>query len=517
MTRLLGVLLCAGLVLGCGTAPKEGATQPAGGQNSGQPTAPAPASKVDPDATLRVVIESAPPHLDNQLTLARLGRTVTDPINVFLVKFDAQMNLHPYLATKWEQTDATTWRFTLHQGVKFHNGRELVADDVKKSWQRVMDPAAGSPLRADFATVADVNAVDKYTVEFKLKSPFAPLLAKLAYLAIIPMEVVQKQGDMKKAPMGAGPYKFVEWKQDQQVVLERFDDYFEDKAKTKQLVFKFFPEYTVGMSAVEKGEADVHLWVKVTDIDRLKQSKDVKLMPNNLTGAYFIGFNTTRKPWQDVRLRQATMLGMDRNVIVQVAFGGNGSAQAHPMLAGSFWDDPALALKPDVEKAKALVKEAGFSGEYTLLAPNTPIEGPLGQIVQAQLQTLGMKVKLEVLEVPAYLDRVFTKKDYDLMVIGHSYADPDDALNKYYYSTGPNNVFGNNSPKFDALLDAGIKETDANKRKQIYLQAMQQLIADAPVVYLAGETRNSAYRSNLSGLVLKPNNTYEFHNVEIRK
>lgn len=517
LRRLVAFALLISLMAGCA----QGGARTGG---DGVSSAPAPGSQSQSqtgpklDATLTVVLESAPPHLDNQLTLARLGRTVTDPVNVFLVRFDDKMNLKPYLATRWEQPDSTTYRFTLHQGVKFHNGRELTADDVKSSVERVLDVNAGSPLRADFAVVDKVTALNKHEVEFKLKSSFAPFMSKLAYLPIIPIEVVKAQGDMKKAPVGAGPYKFVEWKQDQQIVLERFDDFFlkDEIAKNKRLVFKFFPEYTAGISAVETGAADVHLWMKVTDIDRLKNSKDLKLVPNNLQGHYFLGFNMARKPWQDERLRQAVQLGVDRQAILQVAFGGQGKVTSTALVPKTFWDDPSYEVKRDVEKAKALVKDAGFSGEYTLLAPNTPIEGPLGQIVQSQLAAIGMNVKLQVLEVPAFLERTYTRKDFDLMVIGNAYADPDDIYSNNHHSKGSRNIFGYANPQLDSLIEKAVRTLDPNERKQLYVQVNQTLLKDAPVVYLASETRMAAIRSNVSGVVLKPNNTYEFHRAEIR-
>jgi peptide/nickel transport system substrate-binding protein len=179
------------LLAACSSTPSSsGPTAPS--QSEGQPTGTVPpAQSYNPDASLSVVLESAPPHLDNQLTTARLGRTVTDPVNVFLVRHDKEMKLENYLATRWEEVDELTYRFYLHQGVKFHNGRELVAEDVKRSMERILDPDAGSQLRADFVNVASVTPLDNYTVEFKLTVPFAPFVEKLVRLPIIPMEVVE--------------------------------------------------------------------------------------------------------------------------------------------------------------------------------------------------------------------------------------------------------------------------------------------------------------------------------------
>ena len=132
----VALVLAFALLAACSSKPpatEPGTSSPSGGTTTGGQTA---TGEPDLDATLRVVLESAPPHLDNQLTTARLGRTVTDPIHVFLVRHDKDMNLHNYLAKEWEQVDELTYRFTIHEGVKFHNGRELVADDIKKSMER---------------------------------------------------------------------------------------------------------------------------------------------------------------------------------------------------------------------------------------------------------------------------------------------------------------------------------------------------------------------------------------------
>ena len=173
-----------------------------------------------------------------------------------------------------------------------------------------------------------ITVLGDYSIEFKLKSPFAPFVDKLARLPIIPMEVVEEYGDMKQNPVGAGPYKFVEWKQDQEIVLERYDDFFlkDEVARNKRLVFRFYPEYTSGVAALERGDADVHLWINVTDLPRLEQNPDIQLLPNYLNNGYYLGFNLEKEPLDDVRLRQAAMIGLDREAIVAVAYGGRGSA-----------------------------------------------------------------------------------------------------------------------------------------------------------------------------------------------
>jgi peptide/nickel transport system substrate-binding protein len=460
---------------------------------------------------VRVVLESAPPHLDNHISTARLTTTVTDPINVFLVTQNEKLEIVPYLAKSWEQPDPTTLRFFLHEGVKFHNGRELVADDVKKSIERVQNPDTASPLRSDFAVVKTINVIDDYTVELILERPFAPLFTQLARLAIMPMEEVEAKGSLRTEPVGAGPYRFVEWKQDQEIVLEKFEDFTLGEVQNNGVIFKFYPEYAAGLAALTSGDADLHLWVKPTDIPRLQSDPTMTLIPNALNGSYYIAFNLLREPWGDAKLREAVLYGVDRNIIAQIAFGGFAEPAYSPVSTSDFYFDESLVITQDLERAKTLASEVGWMGEATLVAPNTPVEAPMAEIVQNQLQALGLNIRLEILDVPAYIDRVFVNKDFDLTVVGDSsFGDPDYLLRQYFIPDGESNVMGYDNPEIAALIEEAATLSDPAERKAIYDQIYPVIQKDAPLVYLVQEVRHGAMRQPLTGVVFKPNNTYVF-------
>ncbi|HHY96039.1 MAG TPA: ABC transporter substrate-binding protein, partial [Firmicutes bacterium] len=264
---------------------------------------------------IKVVLDGEPDHLDYLLSQARIGRTVSDPINATLVTFDSDMQIKPYLAEKWEIVDDTTIRFDLVQGAKFHNGREVVADDVKKTIERIQDPATGSFLRPQLDMVASVDVVDKSTFDLKLKAAYAPMLSVLTRVPIIPIEAA---GEMKTKPIGAGPFKFVRWDKGQQVVLEKFGDFFiKGQPKVDQLVFKFVAEYSAAISALETGEVDAVLYVNPVDVSRLKQKGDIYVVDTTLMGFQYVAFVVDRAPWNNKLLRQAVALAIDRDALIQ--------------------------------------------------------------------------------------------------------------------------------------------------------------------------------------------------------
>jgi len=466
-------------------------------------------------------VEGDIPHLDNQIYEATLTKWVSDPINGFLVNYNKDLEIVPEVAEKWEFADPVTFKFWLRKGVKFHNGREVIAEDVKKSIERIKDPKTGSIFRLEFEVVTSVEAIDRYTGIIHLEKPFASLLDKLSGLAIIPMEVVEEQGDMKTHPVGCGPFKFKEWKKGFYLELEKFEDYWEEGVpKVDTLIFKPILEYSAARAALMSGDIDILLWAKNVDIPVFNVTPDIETVPNQILGAYYVGFNIENAPYDNVKVRQAIKYAIDKKACLDSVAMGLGVTPYVFILKGTPYYTEDFAYETNIEKAKSLMEEAGYPDGFkdTLVTPLTPVEGPLGILVQAQLKKIGIDLKVEKLEVATYIDRVFNRKDFTIMICGSTAgSDPDILLRRYFHSESPRNILNYKNPEIDRLLDEAATTYDFEKRKELYHRIGKILIEDSSMVMLVQPLRHSAVRDYVKGFISRPDLRYIFRYTSVEK
>ena len=275
-----------------------------------------------------------------------------------LLTADENMDVVPCLADSWEQVDDTTYKFHIRQGVKFHDGSEVKAEDVKFSLDRAINSAAVSYI-VDFIDKVDV--VDDYTVNVELKAPYAPALRNLSvpFAAIVPKAVVEADEEaFKLHPIGTGPYKFVEWKQGDSVTLERFDDYYAGPAETQKLVMKVIPEASQRTIALETGEVDLAYDLLPNDLEKVRSNSDLQLFEAPSLTCYYISMNMNKAPYDDQKVRDAVNYAIDRQLIIDTIASGSGEpadAIIAPAVFGYF--SPG-AYEYDPEKAKSLLAEA---------------------------------------------------------------------------------------------------------------------------------------------------------------
>jgi len=466
--------------------------------------------------TLTVSLEGEPDHLDNQAWQAALVQWATDPINGFLVSYDENLNIVPDIAESWEFTSENTFKFVLRKNVYFHNGRQVKAEDVKYSFDRVMNETTGSRLRTSLNVVESVEVLNDYEGVFNLKFPFAPLLDQLTFMAIVPKEA---SDNMKTNPVGCGPFKFKDWKRDQYLELEKFDKYWKaGSPKVDRLIFKFYPEYSAARSSFLAKDLDILLWLKNIDVQAMKDRKDAYVVGKNLLGYYYVGFNCQQAPYNDVRVRKAIKYAVDKEACLKSALSGFGDTADVTIDKNSFFYDKSFEYQRDIEKAKKLLAEAGYPNGFKdkIIVPLTPTEGPLGELMQFQLKEIGIELEVEKLEVASYVERIFTNKDFNVTVCGYTGAgDPDNLCYNYYTTTGKSNIFKYSNPTFDELMESARSTYDKNKRKEYYKEAFTILLEDAPTTHLVREMRNSAVQDYVKGFIFKPNLRYDFSEVTV--
>ncbi len=497
------VLMLAAAVAFAGCAPEEV-----------EPVDPDPDEDVEPDkygGTLRVMIEDEPPHLDGTTSLARLTTTVTEPMHVTLLTYSEELELEGYLATDWEAVDDTQIYFEIEENVLFHNGRELVAEDVKKSVERVQDPEIGSPFAEHLSAIEDVEVIDDYSFYLHLEEAYGPLWEYLTQFPIYPVE----EGDFETEPVGAGPFKFVEWITDHKIVMERHEDFFkEDIPYLDELEFLYVPEYSSQVGMLEAGDADVHLWIEPVDVPRFQADDDFDTIGRDLLGFYYLAFNLEREPWDNQELRQAIQLGIDKQRVMDTVLDGYGTVADVSLAEETPWFSDELTFDRDEEKAREIIEDLDIDFDDTLLVPDTPIEGPMGEVMQQELADLGIDVELRRMEVSTFVDQVLTEGDFGIMICGYTGAGDPDILNyRRFHSEGAANITNYDNPEVDQLLEGARRTYDIDERRDMYIDYYQHMLEDVPVIHVFRTARFMAVNNRVQDIIYKPNLRYEFRHA----
>ncbi|MCC6790040.1 MAG: ABC transporter substrate-binding protein, partial [Thermomicrobiales bacterium] len=425
--------------------------------------------------------------------------------------YDGSMSVQPNLIETYSWTDPQTFAFTLRSGVRFHNGREMTTEDVKFTIDYIKDPANGSSIASYLEPVDTVEITDGLNGVLKLKYPFAPLETYvLQKIFVVPQEAMDT---IKTAPIGSGPFKFQEWKQGESLTLVKNPDYWQTgKPTLDRLVFQFFPQYQTQVSSFKSGDTDIILWLNNADADPFKQDESVRVEEMGLFGNFYVHINVTRDPWTNLKLREAVKYGVDKQLVLNTAQLGFGSAVDINELPDSPFYTADFNYTRDVERAKALIAEAGV-GDFSddLVIPNTPTEGPIGEAVAFSLSEIGLNIRPLKLDVPQYIERAFVTKDYGIGIVGYGgVPDPDFYDYPYLHSGGSLNIFNYSNPDMDAALEKGRSSTALEDRQAAYYTVIQRMAEDIPMVWLINEYRFTAVKANVEGFKWNRSKYYNY-------
>ncbi|MEA2527911.1 MAG: peptide/nickel transport system substrate-binding protein [Thermomicrobiales bacterium] len=425
--------------------------------------------------------------------------------------YDGQMTVQPNLIETWSWTDPQTFAFKLRAGVKFHNGREMTADDVKFTIEYIKDPANGSRIASYVDPVDRVDVVDALNGTIHLKYPFAPLETYvLQKIYVVPQEAMET---IKTEPVGSGPFRYQEWKKGESLTLVKNPDYWQTgKPLVDRLVFQFFPQYQTQVSSFKSGDTDLILWLSNADADPFKAMKDVRIEEMGLFGNFYIHINVTRDPWTNLKLREAIKYGVDKQLVLNTSQLGYGTTVDINELPESPYYTADFNYTRDVERAKALIADSGVSDiTDDLVIPNTPTEGPIGEAVAFSLSELGMNIKPLKLDVPQYIERAFVDRDYGIGIVGYSgVPDPDFYDYPYLHTSGSTNIFNYSNAEMDAALEKGRSSTSLEDRKAAYYTVIQRMAEDIPMVWLINEYRFTAIKSNVQGFKWNRSKIYNY-------
>ena len=382
-------------------------------------TAPAPAAAQKSGGTLTIVRPTDPVSLDPQLETTAPGAWVYFNMLEPLLTMDEKMQLRPALATSWEVMSPTKVRFKLRPGVKFHDGTPFNAAAVKFTFDRALRGTPPARWASLAGSLSGAEVVDDLTVDVTTREPYGPILRTLAMYCtgIVSPTAVQKMGEnFSRAPVGTGPFRFVEWKTNTHVILERNPTYWGDKALLDRVIFKVVPEEGARMIALQTGDADMVLIPAPAQLPTLK--RDPKFTVHEVVGGrvVFAGMNASTPPLDDVRVRTALLHAVDRKAILENILEGSAIA-ARGVLAPSvfgFKDMQLDQLYPfDRAKAKALLAQAGWTpgpdgvltkgGQRLSLSwlaarGRYPKDGEITEAIQAMFKEVGVEAKVQFLE-----------------------------------------------------------------------------------------------------------------------
>lgn len=416
-----------------------------------------------------------------------------------LVMRDSDEKTIPGLATEWKQVDDLTWEFKLREGVTFHNGEAFNADCVKYSIDRVLNPDNNSPCASYISTVESVEVMDDYTVRihtFKADPLLATRFSRYP-TQIVPPAYTEEVGQSGLAanPVGTGPYKFVSWTKDQEVVLEANADYWGGEPEVKKVIFRSIPETSTRVSALLNGEIDIAVSLDSSNMERLENADNAGLSTVEAAGnTVYIGLKCDTNPLNDVRVRQALNYAIDVDAIVSNVLGGTAVATDSLIGPADFgYSGDWNVYTYDPEKAKSLLAEAGYPNgfEMTMDTVNWYMnDTDVGQAIAGYLDAVGVKVTVNPVESSVYRTNVPNGEQNPMYMLGWSSTaslDADAAVYSILHSGESYSTYSN--PEMDALLDEARSCMDETERADLYKQIEDLAIQDCPRIFLYKENK----------------------------
>ena len=404
---------------------------------------------------------------------------------------DAKLQVQPELATRWEASeDLKTWIFTLRPGVKFHNGKVFDAADVVFTYKRLLDKDVGSVLRAALSVVTSVEAIDPLTVKFTLSIPYADLPAVTAgYQAMIVSESTVDTFTTK--PIGTGPFRFVEYRPGDQLVVEKNPDYFvPGLPKLDRAILRIIPEPTTALAGLESGAVDIVYNIAPEQVDQLKTSSVARV--EEVTSGTWQGliFNSQFKPFDDPRVREAFIKLIDKPMFTEIATFGHGTPTVTPIPPTHPYFRKDLLAAQDIAGARKLLAEAGLGSGVAIelfIPGSEPAMERLATTFRDTAKQAGITVSLRIVPQDKFFAEMEGKVPFNVDQF-YGRTTPDLMLYAWYHSTGSwnNTLWHYSNPEVDKILDAARVTADKAEQARLYGKFQEIVAKDGPgvIVYV---------------------------------
>jgi len=472
----------------------------------------------------------------------RSGRYIRE-IFSGLVTLDQDLQVVPDIAERWKVSkDGTTYTFYLRKGVRFHDGKEVKAGDFKYSLERASDPETKSPTAETYLgdivgvremldgkaeEIAGVKVIDDYTLQITIDAPKAYFLAKLTHSPafVVDQTNVESGEAWWRNPNGTGAFQLRQWKEDELFILEQNDIYYEELAKVKYIIFRLWGG--IPMRMYETDEIDV-TYVSLGDIERVLDptnplNKELVTAPE--LSLWYIGFNVTKPPFDDVKVRQAFCHAIDKDKMIDVVFKGavrRADGILPPGMPG--YNEKLQGLSFDVDRAKELIRQSKY-GDVSNLPPITFTTSGLGDVsdlnealIDMWQKNLGIEVQVRQLEPEVYFQVLKEEKDeiYESGWIA-DYPDPENFLDILFHTGSEENTGEYSNLEVDGLMERARVEQDVTSRLQLYQQIEQILVNDAACLPIYFDVNYILVKPYIEGFVLTPMGVLTWKDVSLKR
>lgn len=460
---------------------------------------PALAAHAQARDTLTVALVSLAPTLDPHMHFERVGVLVNINMYDSLLHRNTRMEYEPSLATSWKPLSDTLWEFKIRRGVRFHNGDPLTPEDVKFSFERVLEPGKEkkrSPQYGNVRAIKDVRVVDAETVHIVTDKPFPLLLERLVFFPIVPRKHVEKVGDEafgSTAAVGTGPWKLVEWKRDQHIRLEAFDQHWRGKPPFRQLVFRVIPEVATQVAELKTGGVDLIRNVSADLVPDLRSHAQTSISTTPILRVHYVALDMRHPPFDKKAVRQAANHAIDKQAIIQKMMAGLGRQVATTVQPPAFGHDADVQpFQYDPKRARELLAQAGHPGGVDITLHSAYVEfRPVFEAICQMLTEAGLRTTPKLWDPGPAWNKFLqgegkATNGYYGSWGNYSVFDADAVLHPLYH-TEPGGWIGKWYARvegLDRLIDEARSIVDQPRRKRIYAQVQRLIREEAPSIFL---------------------------------
>lgn len=515
------ILVCLSLLVSLAfTASSEGAATPENGKLivSTEPTG----IKSSKDSMV-VVLPADPGSLDPHANVAQNKHQSLRQIYETLVVYNDNGELIPWLAESWEYQDDLTLVLHIRQGVKFHNGDELKASDVLFSLKRMREDNTVASMQVSRIDFNASEVLDDYTVKLVMTSVYAlqlPMLENPLCVIINERSYKESGADFYKAPIGTGAYKVVKYNSGDSLVLEGFDEYWiEGLPYVKNLTLRYVTDASSRAIEAESGGADIVYEISASDIDRVRSDPKINLVSAMGANTSYLYMNQAKKPFEDIRVREAVWYAVDIPTAVEIAYGSFGKLAdgvISPGIDGRHPDMTAFFPSQDIERAKKLLAEAGYpNGFETRISCNSSDQQrkDFVEVIQAQLAEVGIKVEIDIMDSTVWSSSLAAGEGYmTIYGLTASTGEAGRTLFRWLPDTSEWPLTSWNAPDYYTVINEALTSVDTAKRNELYYKCQEMLMENFVVLPVWHKELNAACQLDVRNFRITP--SYEQHYLQ---
>ena len=466
-------------------------------------------------STLNLSISSSPSRLNPILANDSASSEISDWLFNGLFKYDKDGNPKTDLAASYKFESKTKLIIKLKKDVLWHDGTKLTSKDVIFTYNAILNPKVFNSIKSNYKNVKSVKALDEYSIEVIYKKAYFKAL-EIWMVGLLPYHLLKDEKNLmtssfNKAPIGTGPYKIKEFKVGQDIILYANDNYFEGRPKIDTLLFKFLPDTNTSFLFLKQEKIDLAgltpLQVNRQINDKFKKQYTIVEKPS--FGYSYLGFNLKNEKFKDIRIRKALSFGINRQELVDILFFGHGQVANGPFLPNSFaYNDKVKPIQQNQDLAKKLLKEAGYDENNPFsfeVVTNTGNDRRINaaQILQYQLNKIGVKMKIRVMEWQAFLNTVVHPRNYEAIILGWSLALMPDANPLWHSSNdklGGFNLVSYHNEEVDSLIEQGAGTVNREELGIIYKKIFKKITDDLPYLFLYIPNSITAVNKNIKNI-----------------